>query len=214
MERRIIVRLCTVIVFAGISIWSGIGQNAAEAPAGFDTPVDNSASQAQGNGMVLAQNESFTDDMKTFMEEDDIAGGLGPVYNARGCVDCHANPVVGGGSIVSELRVGHHDAHGNFVNPTITLNDGSTAIANRSLVNDRAICAQAQERVPRSESIRALRATTSTLIVGASAHSSEPTPKAATAMRNGVRRPERSFQAPPIDRPTTCARMKAEATQA
>jgi CxxC motif-containing protein (DUF1111 family) len=163
MERRICVRLCTAIVFAGISIWSGIGQNAAEAPAGFDTPVDNTASLAQGNGMLLAQNETFIDDMKTFMEEDDIAGGLGPVYNARGCVDCHANPVVGGGSTVSELRAGHRDAHGNFVNPTITLNDGSTAIANRSLVNDRAICAQAQERVPGSETIRALRATTSTL---------------------------------------------------
>jgi CxxC motif-containing protein (DUF1111 family) len=163
MERRICVRLGTAIVFAGISIWSGIGQNAAEAPAGFDTPVDNSASLAQGNGMLLAQNETFIDDMKTFMEEDDIAGGLGPVYNARGCVDCHANPVVGGGSTVSELRAGHRDAHGNFVNPTITLNDGSTAIADRSLVNDRAICAQAQERVPGSETIRALRATTSAL---------------------------------------------------
>lgn len=163
MERRIFVRLCTGVVFAGISIWSGIGQNATEAPAGFDTPIDNTASQAQGNGMLLAQNETFVDDMQTFMEEDDIADGLGPVYNARGCVDCHANPVVGGGSIVSELRVGHRDAHGNFVNPTITLNDGSTAIASRSLVNDRAICAQAQERVPRSEYIRALRATTSVL---------------------------------------------------
>ena len=163
MERRIFVRLCTAIVFAGISIWSGIGQNAAEAPAGFDTPVDNSASLAHGNGMLLAQDETFIDDMKTFMEEDDIAGGLGPVYNARGCVDCHANPVVGGGSTVSELRAGHRDAHGNFVNPTITLNDGSTAIADRSLVNDRAICSQAQERIPGSETIRALRATTSTL---------------------------------------------------
>lgn len=163
MARRIFVRLCTAVAFAGISSWSGIGQNATEAPAGFDTPIDNTASQAQGNGMLLAQNETLVDDMKTFMEEDDIADGLGPVYNARGCIDCHANPVVGGGSIVSELRVGHRDAHGNFVNPTITLNDGSTAIANRSLVNDRAICAQAQERVPRSENIRALRATTSTL---------------------------------------------------
>lgn len=163
MARRIFVRLCTAVVFAGISIWSGIGQNATEAPAGFDTPIDNTASQAQGNGMLLAQNETFVDDMQTFMEEDDIADGLGPVYNARGCVDCHANPVVGGGSIVSELRVGHRDAHGNFVNPTITLNDGSTAIASRSLVNDRAICAQAQERVPRSEYVRALRATTSVL---------------------------------------------------
>ncbi len=164
MARRRFVRLIkAVFVFSIIAMWPGIAQSPVEAPAGFDTPIDNSAATAQGNGMALASNETLADDMKTFMEEDDIADGLGPVYNARGCVDCHANPVVGGGSIVSELRVGHRDAHGNFVNPTIVLNDGSTSIANRSLVNDRAICAQAQERVPASEYIHALRATTSTL---------------------------------------------------
>ncbi len=164
MARRRFVRLVkAVVIFALIAMWPGIAQGPVEAPAGFDTPIDNSAATAQGNGMTLGTNETLADDMKTFMEEDDIADGLGPVYNARGCVDCHANPVVGGGSIVSELRVGHRDAHGNFVNPTIVLNDGSTSIANRSLVNDRAICAQAQERVPASETIRALRATTSTL---------------------------------------------------
>lgn len=164
MVRRKFLRLVTPItVFAAISIWIGTAQNPTEAPAGFDTPIDNSAAQPQGNGMLLSANETFSDDMKTFMEEDDIAGGLGPVYNARGCVDCHANPVVGGTSIVTERRVGHRDAQGNFVNPTITLNDGATQIANRSLVNDRAICAQAQEHVPASETIRALRATTSAL---------------------------------------------------
>ncbi|MGE5323603.1 MAG: di-heme oxidoredictase family protein [Actinomycetota bacterium] len=163
MARRKLLRLAAGLVFAAISVWSGIGQNAQEAPAGYDTPVDNSASQPQGNGMPLANNETLSDDMKTFMEEDDIAGGLGPVYNARGCVDCHGNPVVGGSSDVSELRVGHRNAQGNFVNPNITLNDGATVIAGRSLVNDRAVCVEAQERVPASETIRALRATTSAL---------------------------------------------------
>jgi len=164
MVRRKFLRLVAPIaVFAAISIWIGTAQNPTEAPAGFDTPIDNSAAQAQGNGMVLGANETLSDDMETFMEEDDIADGLGPVYNARGCVDCHANPVVGGTSIVTERRVGHRDVHGNFVNPTITLNDGATQIASRSLVNDRAICAQAQEHVPTSEPIHALRATTSTL---------------------------------------------------
>jgi CxxC motif-containing protein (DUF1111 family) len=163
MVRRKFLRFFVALVFAGVSVWLGIGQNAQEAPAGFDTPMYNDAAQVQGNGMPLAGNETLTDDMKTFMEEDDINEGLGPVYNARGCVDCHADPVVGGTSVVSELRVGHRDAHGNFVNPTITLNDGSAVIANRSLVNDRAICAQAQERVPNSETIHALRAATSTL---------------------------------------------------
>jgi CxxC motif-containing protein (DUF1111 family) len=163
MARRKFVRFFVVLAFAGLTVWLGIGQSAQDAPAGYDTPINDDLAQVQGNGMPLANNETLTDDMKTFMEEDDIDEGLGPVYNARGCVDCHANPVVGGASIVSELRVGHRDPHGNFVNPTITLNDGATAIADRSLVNDRSICAPAQERVPQSENIRALRAATSIL---------------------------------------------------
>src|SRR5689334_9817814 len=163
MARRKFLRLFIAAAgFTAISIWIGIAQGPAEAPAGYDTPIYNTGSTPLGNGMPLAANESLSDDMATYMEEDDITGGLGPVYNARGCVDCHANPVVGGTSIVTELRVGHRDFHGNFVNPTITLGDGST-IANRSLVNDRAVCAQAQERVPGTETIHALRATTSTL---------------------------------------------------
>src|SRR5262249_51093242 len=84
-------------------------------------------------------------------------------YNARGCVDCHATPNVGGTSQVTELRVGHRDAHGNFVSPTIKIADGSSSIPSRSLVNDRSICEQAQERAPVTENIQALRATTSVL---------------------------------------------------
>lgn len=163
MARRLVRLVKTLALFTLIQVWSGTAQSPTEAPAGFDTPMYSDAAQIQGNGMTLGPNETLVDDMKTFMEEDDITGGLGPVYNARGCVDCHANPVVGGGSIVTELRVGHRDAHGNFVNPSIVLNDGSTVIASRSLVNDRAICAEAQERVPPSETIHALRATTSVL---------------------------------------------------
>jgi CxxC motif-containing protein (DUF1111 family) len=97
------------------------------------------------------------------MEEDDIASGLGPIYNTRGCVDCHATPNVGGTSQVTELRVGHNDSNGNFVNPSIAINDGATIVPNRSLVNDRSICYEAQERVPGTETIHALRATTNVL---------------------------------------------------
>src|SRR6202043_3860142 len=74
-----------------------------------------------------------------------------------------AQPNVGGTSQVTELRVGHNDANGNFVNPTLTINDGATSIPNRSLANDRAICAQASTNIPGAETIRALRATTSIL---------------------------------------------------
>jgi CxxC motif-containing protein (DUF1111 family) len=89
--------------------------------------------------------------------------GLGPVYNGTACVSCHENPNTGGASQITELRVGHFDVNGNFVNPTILINDGQNTITGRSIVNDRAICPQAQEHIPPTENIRALRAVLNTL---------------------------------------------------
>jgi CxxC motif-containing protein (DUF1111 family) len=89
--------------------------------------------------------------------------GLGPLYNAQSCVGCHQNPVTGGSSQVSELRVGHRDSTGAFVAPSIKLNGGQTTVPNRSLINDRSTCAEAQERVPGTETIRTFRMSLSTL---------------------------------------------------
>jgi CxxC motif-containing protein (DUF1111 family) len=139
----------------------GIAQSATEAPAAFATPINNDQSGAVSNGFT--DNTTFAADEAVFMEEDEISSGLGPVYNARGCVDCHASPAVGGTSQVSELRVGHTDSSGNFVNPTVVINDGANTIPNRSLINDRAICPQAQENFTTAETIRTLRATTNVL---------------------------------------------------
>jgi CxxC motif-containing protein (DUF1111 family) len=76
---------------------------------------------------------------------------------------CHQNPNSGAASQITELRVGHNDANGNFVNPTIFINDGKDTITGRSIVNDRAIGPQAQEHIPATENIRTLRAALNTL---------------------------------------------------
>jgi CxxC motif-containing protein (DUF1111 family) len=88
---------------------------------------------------------------------------LGPVFNARACADCHQNPVTGGSSQFAEVRAGHKDANGNFVAATVPINDGANTIANRSIINDRALIPQAQEHIPDAENIRALRAALNTL---------------------------------------------------
>src|SRR5260370_30791933 len=85
------------------------------------------------------------------------------MFNATACAECHQNPVTGGPNQITEVRVGHKDANGRFGNPTMLINDGADTIAGRSLVNDRATCPQAQEHVPDSENIRALRAVLNTL---------------------------------------------------
>lgn len=78
-------------------------------------------------------------------------------------MDCHQNPVTGGPSQITEIRAGHLDANGNFVNPTIFINHGQNTITGRSLINDRVICPQAEEHLPASENIRTLRTVLNTL---------------------------------------------------
>src|ERR1700704_722205 len=158
-RRKLPLFLCIATVAAACAI-VGIAQTATPAPAAFATPLNNDQSGAVSNGFTT--NAVFAADEAIFMEEEDISVGLGPVYNARSCVDCHAQPNVGGTSQVTELRVGHNEG-GNFVNPTITINNGANSIPNRSLVNDRSTCTEASERVPGSETIHALRAATNVL---------------------------------------------------
>ncbi len=163
MTRRKLPFMLCILALAAAGAVIGIAQSSSstQAPAAYATPDFNNQANAVGNGFT--DNTTFAADEGVFMEVDDIANGLGPVYNSRSCAECHNSPNVGGTSQVTELRVGHTDSFGNFVNPTITINDGANSIPNRSLVNDRSICPQAAERVPGTETINALRATTNVL---------------------------------------------------
>ena len=133
-----------------------------EAPAGFNTPSFNGA-HSISNGLVEPPGDTFARDQQIYEQNKAVADGLGPVYNATSCVMCHQNPNSGAAGQITELRVGHRDANGEFVNPTIFINDGKNTITGRSIVNDRAIGPQAQEVIPEAENIRALRATLNTL---------------------------------------------------
>lgn len=115
-----------------------------EAPAAFDN---------QTNGLI--SQSAFDAALATFEDRETIADGLGPVYNAQSCAECHQNPLTGGNSQVSELRAGHHSASGAFVDAP-----------GGSLINDRAIDASIQERVPGAENIRTLRMSTNVLGAG------------------------------------------------
>jgi CxxC motif-containing protein (DUF1111 family) len=136
-----------------------------EAPAGFDTPTlaQNPGSQSVSNGIAEPPGDSYVLDQTKFEQDHDASTGLGPVFNARACADCHQNPVSGGSSQFTEIRAGHLDANGNFVAATVPINDGANSIALRSIINDRALIPQAQEHVPDTENIRALRAALNTL---------------------------------------------------
>jgi len=140
-------------------------QSAVEAPTGFDTPTlaQNPGSQSTSNGIAQPPGDEYALDQAKFEQDHDISTGLGPVFNARACADCHQNPVSGGSSQFTEIRAGHTDPNGNFVAATVPIHDGVNTIANRSIINDRALIPQAQEQVPDTETIRATRAALNTL---------------------------------------------------
>src|ERR1700745_635524 len=148
------------IVVAGVA-----QQGPTEAPTGFDTPTlaQDPGSQSVSNGIAEPSGDTYALDQTRFEQDHDASTGLGPVFNARACADCHRNPVSGGSAQFTEIRAGHNDANGNFVAATVPINDGANIIANRSIINDRALIPQAQEHIPDSENIRALRAALNTL---------------------------------------------------
>jgi CxxC motif-containing protein (DUF1111 family) len=115
-----------------------------EAPPAFDDQMN-----LVSNG--LSDGAQFEADRRVFEEVDDRTKGLGPVYNAQSCAECHQSPVSGGSSQITELRAGHFDQSGFHEPP------------GGSLINDRAIDPAFQEHVPDGYEVRALRASLNVL---------------------------------------------------
>ena len=121
--RYLIIAVSLCLVFAPVSA------QLTDAPTGFDN---------KSNGIV--DDTTHQADREKFDEVEGVADGLGPLYNAQSCRECHQNPTSGAASQITELRVGHLGADGRFQNPNIPIARGTEIISGRSLVNDRAIC--------------------------------------------------------------------------
>lgn len=136
------------------------GKTISEAATGFDNVTIETATDPN--------NQQHTQDREVFEEVEEITpDGLGPVYNAQSCRECHQNagpnpgsgvaqtPVSGSASQILEVRVGHLGPHGKFEDPVVPIQ--GDLIVGRTLINDRAICQYAQERTPDSDPIRTTR---------------------------------------------------------
>ncbi|HEV7889341.1 MAG TPA: di-heme oxidoredictase family protein [Pyrinomonadaceae bacterium] len=105
-----------------------------EAPTAFNDDTNDLVDQTQHDA-----------DRETFEVRDFIPDGLGPVYNAQSCAECHQNPVSGSVSQINEMRAGRTffracpDPCGGYV---------FVDAPGGSLINDRAIDPRIQERVP------------------------------------------------------------------
>src|SRR5260370_18036716 len=112
----------------GVSLLAVALFSLASAPPEASTVFDNKT-----NGLV--DDATHAADQVKFDEIEQISDGLGPLYNAQSCRECHQNPTSGGSSQISELRVGHRGTHGKFQNPKIPIARRTQIIKGRSLVN-------------------------------------------------------------------------------
>ena len=130
-----------------------------EAPAGFDGASNGFAEEFCANQGVLTNSPNspqipddecnFDAAVEEFTGPETVADGLGPIFNAAGCGECHiANPILGATSQITEKRAGFFDG------AVFTPHPGG------SLIQDRALDPRHQELVlPAFTNVIALRAT-------------------------------------------------------
>ena len=108
-----------------------------DAPTGFDVASNGFAEEFCANQDHLAnspnspeiETDECTFDSATieFTESQTEDDGIGPVFNATGCGECHIAPALGGGSQIAERRAGFFDGTNFIEHP------------GGSLIHDRAI---------------------------------------------------------------------------
>jgi CxxC motif-containing protein (DUF1111 family) len=135
-----------------------------EAPPGFDLNGNGFLQEFCGNQAALTDSPNSPEipadecnrDAATeeFTGPESVADGLGPIFNAAGCGECHLVPILGGGSQITEKRAAR------FVNGLFTEHPGG------SLIQDRANSGARQETVFAGHNVVAQRASIPVLGVG------------------------------------------------
>jgi CxxC motif-containing protein (DUF1111 family) len=133
----------TLLGILALSVWTTavVSQSGpVEAPAGFD---------GGSNGFITGA--AFAEAQEEFTGPETVDDGLGPIFNAAGCGDCHMMPVLGGSSQIFERRAGRYDGSTFFEHP------------GGSVIQDRGIDPAYVERVLSGHNVIALRSSLSVL---------------------------------------------------
>jgi CxxC motif-containing protein (DUF1111 family) len=134
------------------------GRTFTEAPTGFDSLTNGYLPQGPDLETLTEDTvvpfRSFNDDRFIFEEVETRDDGLGPVYNAQSCRECHQNVATGGASQVTEQRTGRLEGGVFFES------------LGGSLIHSRATDPRIVERVAAGDKVRTFRISTNTLGAG------------------------------------------------
>jgi len=152
--------LLAVLVAVAPSTRSADGPT--DAPTGFVVRSNGFAEEFCANQAAFAFSPNsppiapedcrFETAAEEFTGPEGFADGLGPIFNAAGCGECHLVPMLGGSSQIVEKRAGFFDGRDFFDHP------------GGSLIHDRATELHLQELLmPAHTNVTAFRATISVL---------------------------------------------------
>ena len=136
---RLLIPLAVLSVILAFS-----ASRSTEAPTGFDN---------KSNGVT--DDGTHQADQTKFEEVEQLNDGLGPLYNAQSCRECHQNVATGGASQIAEHRTGRTDLTGGFFESL-----------GGSLIQSRATYPDIVERVAFEDDVRTFRISTNTLGLG------------------------------------------------
>ncbi len=135
-----------------------------DAPTGFEVESNGFAEEfcANQDNLVNSPNSPQIEDdecnfeaaEEEFTGPESTADGLGPIFNAAGCGECHLVPILGGSSQIMERRAGR------FLNGVFTDHAGG------SLLHDRSTALGYQEIADPNTNVVAFRASLSILGLG------------------------------------------------
>ena len=120
----------------------------AQTPPEFGQPL---------RGLPAPLLSAFEEGRQQFTAEETASTGLGPLFNARSCAECHAVPVPAGSAVSADsftVKFGSQ-APGQPFDPLITL--GGPSLQRRSVAEDLESCRIAGEVVPREANAVGLR---------------------------------------------------------
>ena len=96
MKRQVKLAAISLFAICLVCALSIQGVNSQE-PTDFGDPLP---------GLTAEQMQLFLEGKEDFEEVEEVDEGLGPIFNARGCAECHVVPAVGGSSTMKEVRAG------------------------------------------------------------------------------------------------------------
>ena len=162
---RVIVSVAAVFVAVLIAAPGTLSQSGApDAPTGFEVRSNGFVEEfcANQDQLVNSPNSpeipddecNFEAAEEEFTGPETTADGLGPIFNAAGCGECHLVPILGGSSQIMERRAGR------FLNNVFTDHAGG------SLLHDRSTALGYQEIADPNTNVVAFRASLSILGLG------------------------------------------------